>query len=95
MNILMEITHLLWDDPLPLPTPSPSQPPGTEGLNSILNWVKWVALSVCIAALIIAGARMAIQARRGEGGAHAGAIGWALIGVIIISGAVALVSALA
>ena len=74
-----------------VPDPDPIQPPGTEGFNSIMGWAKWVALAVCILGLFAAGALMAIQSRRGEGGEHVGKIGMALGGVIIISAAAALV----
>lgn len=74
-----------------VPDPAPVQPPGTEGLVSIMGWVKWVALAICVIGLVVAGAMMAIQSRRGEGGEHAGKIGMALGGVIVISAAGALV----
>ena len=74
-----------------IPDPAPVQPPGTEGLISIMGWVKWVALAICVIGLIVAGAMMAVQSRRGEGGEHAGKIGMALGGVIVISAAGALV----
>ena len=41
--------------------------------------------------LIAAGAMMAIQSRRGEGGEHVGRIGMSLAGVIVIGAAAALV----
>ncbi len=81
--------------PLQLPNPEPSQPPGTEGFSDIMAWAKWVALTVCILALIVAGAMMAIQSRRGEGGEHTGRIAMGLAGVIVISAAAALVGFLA
>lgn len=74
-----------------LPDPDPVQPPGTEGLTTLLSWVKWIGLAVCVLGLIAAGTMMAIQSRRGEGGEHAGKIGMALGGVIIISAATSLV----
>ena len=74
-----------------LPDPDPVQPPGTEGLTTLLGWVKWIGLAVCVLGLIAAGTMMAIQSRRGEGGEHAGKIGMALGGVIIISAATSLV----
>ena len=74
-----------------VPDPAPVQPPGTDGLLSIMGWVKWVALAICIIGLIVAGAMMAIQSRRGEGGEHAGKIGMALGGVIVITAAGSLV----
>ena len=77
--------------PLGIPNPDPIQPPGTEGFTAVMGWAKWVALAVCILGLIAAGAMMAIQSRRGEGGEHVGKIGMALGGVILISAASALV----
>lgn len=74
-----------------LPDPDPAQPPGTEGITTLLGWLKWVALIVCLAGLVIAGAMMAINSRRGEGGEHAGRIGMALAGVIVISAAGAII----
>ncbi len=78
-----------------VPDPAPQQPPGTEAVTDLMGWFKWVALAVCMAGLIAAGALMAIQSRRGEGGEHVGKIGMALGGVIIISAAGALVGFLA
>ena len=74
-----------------LPDPDAIQPPGTEGFTALMGWAKWVALAVCILGLFAAGALMAVQSRRGEGGEHVGKIGMALAGVIIISAAAALV----
>lgn len=77
--------------PLAVPDPEPVQPPGTSGFTTIMGWVKWVALAVCVIGIIVAGALMAINSRRGEGGEHAGRIGFALGGVIVISAAASLV----
>ncbi|WP_219820074.1 MULTISPECIES: hypothetical protein [unclassified Pseudoclavibacter] len=77
--------------PVALPDSPPVQPPGTEGITTILGWLKWVALAVCIAGLVAAGAMMAVNSRRGEGGEHAGKIAMALGGVIIISAATSLI----
>lgn len=74
-----------------IPNPEPGQPPGTGGFSDLISWVKWVALAVCLAGLIAAGAMMAINTRRGEGGEHVGRIGMALGGVIIIGAAGAMV----
>ncbi|OJU46221.1 MAG: hypothetical protein BGN98_11870 [Microbacterium sp. 69-7] len=77
--------------PMDIPNPEPVQPPGTNGFVTIMGWVKWVALAVCVIGIIVAGALMAINSRRGEGGEHAGRIGFALGGVIVISAAASLV----
>lgn len=95
MSIALTIAQAATDFvalvPLQVPNPDPVQPPGTEGFTSIMGWAKWVALAVCVLGLIAAGALMAIQSRRGEGGEHVGKIGMALGGVIVISAAGALV----
>lgn len=77
--------------PTVIPDPDPTQPPGADGILAILGWVKWIALAVCVIGLIIAGAMLAINSRRGEGGEIAGRVVMALVGVIIISAAAALV----
>lgn len=81
--------------PLEIPDPDPIQPPGTEGFTAIMGWGKWIALAVCVLGLFAAGALMAVQSRRGEGGEHVGKIGMALGGVIVISAAAAIVGFLA
>lgn len=91
MQLLHTAVAVLADVATAIPDPAPIQPPGTEGIASIMGWVKWIALAICIIGLIVAGAMMAIQSRRGEGGEHAGKIGMALGGVIVISAAGGLV----
>lgn len=81
--------------PAQIPNPNPVQPPGTGKFLDVMGWVKWVALAATIIGLMIAGGMMALNSRRGEGGEHAGKIGAALMGVIVISAAAALVGFLA
>ena len=78
----------------PIPNPEPKTPPGNIGtkITDVMGWSKWVALAVCVVAIFIAGARMAMGQRRGEGGEHASAVAWVLAGVIIISGGWAIIS---
>lgn len=102
MSTLLSVAGSLGDlvaavpgDVTALPNPDPQAPPGTEGFVSIMGWARWVALAICILGLVAAGAMMAIQSRRGEGGEHVGKIGMALGGVIVISAAGALVGFLA
>lgn len=75
--------------------PGAVQPPGTEGLVSIMSWVKWLALALAVAGLMVGGAMMTVQSRRGEGGEHVGRLGGTLAGVVVISAAAALVGFLA
>ena len=78
-----------------LPDPDPVQPPGTSNVTTVLGWAKWVCLAVCILAIFAAGAMMAVQSRRGEGGENVARLGWIMGGVIIISGGASLISFLA
>jgi hypothetical protein len=99
MSVLSSLTltaqHLAVALPAEVPNPAPIQPPGTEGFVTIMGWAKWVCLSVCVLGLFAAGALMAVQSRRGEGGEHAGKIAMSLGGVVVISAAGALVGFLA
>jgi hypothetical protein len=69
------------------------QPPGSDGIVKILGWAAWVAVVLCVLGVLIAGATMAIQHRRGEGGESMARLGWVLGGVIVIGSASALVGA--
>ena len=95
MSALHSIAGVANDLIAALPDPNPEAPPGQERINRLLGWAKWISLAVCIAGLFAAGALMAIQSRRGEGGEHVGKIGMVLGGVIVISVAGLLVSTLA
>ena len=71
-----------------------SKPPGSDGITKILSWAAWVAVVVCVLGVIIAGATMAVQHRRGEGGESMARLGWVLGAAIVIGSASALVGAL-
>lgn len=77
-----------------IPDPGPVQPPGTEGVSTVISWAKWIGYALAAIAVIILGARMLFGGRRGEGGEHAAAIGWILGGIIIIGGGVGIVATL-
>lgn len=78
-----------------VPNPSGEQPPGMGGINTLLDWAFWLGLAACVAGLIVGGAMMAIQSRRGEGSQHAGSIAMACVGALVIGAAGMLVGALA
>lgn len=65
-------------------------PPGFEGFLYVLVWAKWIAVILCIVAIIVAGVTFAMS-RRGEAPEHAKQIGYAIIGTLIVGGATALV----
>ena len=69
-------------------------PPGSDKLLKVVDWVRWIAFTVCILGILIAGAMMAVGQRRGEGGEHAARLGWVLAACIVIASATLLVGAL-
>jgi type IV secretory pathway VirB2 component (pilin) len=72
-----------------------SPPPGVEAkFQTLIGWVTWVAFSVCVLGIIIAGAMMALGQRRGEGGEHAARLGWVLAACIVIGSSSMLVKGL-
>src|ERR1700754_368712 len=71
-----------------------TEPPGHEQFNTVISWIAWIAFSVCVLGVIIAGAMMAVGQRRGEGGEHAARLGWVLAACIVIGSASGLVGLL-
>jgi hypothetical protein len=90
----MMLVQLISELPTVLPMDGGQEPPGADKLNLVLDWVKWIAYTVCILGVLIAGAMMAVGQRRGEGGEHAARLGWVLAACIVIGAATALVDAL-
>lgn len=78
-----------------VPDSTPSQPPGFEGISTILGWAGWIVLALCVLGVIITAGTMAVANRRGEGGEHAGRLGFVLVSVILVGAAGGLVGALA
>ena len=90
----MMLVHLISELPTLLPADGGQQPPGFDKLDTVLSWVKYLAYTVCILGVLIAGGMMAVGQRRGEGGEHAARLGWVLAACIVIGAATALVDAL-
>ena len=71
--------------------PAPQAPPGSEKFMTLIGLGKWIALIICVFAIILGAALWAIHARRGEDSDGINKVGIALIAVIIISFAASVV----
>lgn len=86
--------HVLSLIPLQIPDPPPVQPPGTDGVNTILGWLKWIGFAVVGGAIIVGGIGIAVALRRGEAGDALPKVLWPMAGAIVIGGGIGMVSAL-
>jgi len=78
-----------------VPNPAPAAPPGMEGLTVVLSWAGWIVLVLCVLGVLITAGMMAVASRRGEGGEHAGRLGFVLVATVLVGAAGGLVGALA
>lgn len=69
-------------------------PPGSTDVTTILGYVQWIALVICVMSIIAVGAMLAIRLRRGDGGQLLGRLGIVLGAVILISAGTTVVAAL-
>ncbi|MDN6209716.1 hypothetical protein [Bifidobacterium crudilactis] len=76
---------------LALQNPAPQAPPGSEKFMTLIGLGKWIALIICVFAIILGAALWAIHPRRGADSDGSNKVGSALIGVIIISFAASVV----
>ena len=76
------------------PTPKPDQPPGTQGLATLLNWLAWLATFAAVAGLLVTASLMALSHRRGEGSEHLAHLGMVLAACVVVAASGALVGAL-
>ena len=83
--------------PVALAVVDPGQgiaPPGSEGIVTIVSWVAWTVLAVCVLGVLLVGARMAVAHRRGEGAEHAVSLAYVLGGAVLVGSASGLIAAL-
>jgi hypothetical protein len=69
-------------------------PPGAEGIATIVGWVAWTVLALCVVGVLIVSGRMALAHRRGEAAEHAASLALVLGGAVLVGSASGLVAAL-
>lgn len=93
-DFLYTVNHLLGVIPMQIPNPDPVQPPGTNGIRTILAWLKWIGFAVAGGAIVVGGILVAVAMRRGEQGQALTNLIWPFAGVIVIAGGIGAVSTL-
>ncbi len=66
-----------------VPQPNGAQPPGTDGLLTILGWGFWMVSLVGVGGILLVAAFMMLKHRRGEAGESMGSLGWVLGGCVL------------
>jgi len=74
--------------------PGSVQPPGTEGLLTVLGWFAWVVTLACIGGIFLVAGKMAVSHRRGEGSEAVGQLGWVMGACVLIAAAGPIVNVL-
>jgi len=77
-----------------IPAPTGIQPPGTEGLTTILGWIAWGVTFLCVVGVFLVAGSMAFAHRRGEGSEAVGKLGWVMGACILGASATSLVNVL-
>lgn len=90
-------TLLLASDVLAVvPNPVAAKPPGFDGVDTILTWIKWGCYIACFVGLLYAAGAWALdRAGRGGGGEHVISISKSVLAAIIVGAAGGLINAVA
>jgi len=92
LHTLVSAAHDLAGSLPALPDPGASQPGGTDGVTTILGWLKWVGYVVVAGAVIVGGIMISVNLRRGEGQDALPKILWPMAGAIVIGAGISWVS---
>jgi hypothetical protein len=69
-------------------------PPGAEGIATLVQWVAWTVLALCVVGVLMISARMALAHRRGDVAEHATGLALVLGAAVLVGSASGLVAAL-
>lgn len=72
-------------------TTNPTAPPGTEAVQTILNWLAWGVALACVVGVLITAGSMALSHKRSPGEDHISRLGWVLGACILGASAGSLV----
>ncbi|NYI72734.1 hypothetical protein GGQ54_003348 [Naumannella cuiyingiana] len=69
---------------------NPERPPGFEQFTTIINYVAWAAIIICVLGFVVSAARLGIAYRNGEMEGAKGLV-LALVACVIIGGAAGII----
>ncbi|MFC0247003.1 hypothetical protein ACWG8W_12330 [Citricoccus zhacaiensis] len=49
-----------------IPNPTPEQPPGTEGITTLLNWISWIVIIIGVAGFLASAGSLVFAAFTGR-----------------------------
>ncbi|MFI2373178.1 hypothetical protein [Streptomyces sp. NPDC018833] len=70
------------------------EPPGAGKLKTVVQWVAWVVLALCVTGVLVVAGRMAVSHQRGQGGEHATGLAYVLGACVLVGIASGLVGTL-
>lgn len=88
----MDIAHYLLTAAADIGAPTAAQPPGTDGLTTLLGWLLWIVSFAGVIGVLVVAAMMMFAHRRGEGSETASKLGIVLGGCILAAAAAPLVN---
>ena len=72
-------------------TVTPQAPPGTQGIQRVINYIAWGAFGLCLVGFIIGAATMGIKHSRGEELPGMKNIALSMLGTVLIGSATAII----
>lgn len=88
--MITDLLPIAGDILLAVPEYEPEQPPGMDGLTTILGWIAWGVTILCLAAFLVCGGWLAIATLTGQEVRAAKGLIIVLIAAVIIGSASAI-----
>lgn len=71
-----------------------SAPPGATKVQTVVNWIKWIAATVAGVSLVVVGIGMIAQHHRPDKAVFGGRVATVIVGIMLASAASAIATAL-
>lgn len=64
--MLLDLLHQVTNMAGVLPDPQPEQPPGTDGITTIINWITWLCLIAGVIGFLVSAGYLAFASFTGR-----------------------------